>query len=183
MFYGTGISLFQFPDSSVSGSQSRPPITLPPGKLERNIKLPESYTTVPAVGVKTLELAVFETTYIEAFHDFLEDALSQEECWAQHATRNLDKEVGYTEVITWSSYHGSLKRSQSSTPVISGLLPLFYEKASSLAMVKHGMDMQLKATAHLNPGQIPVTAFDQPLFAIAKFVQWNWPLIHGETNP
>ena len=42
--------------------------------------------------------------------------------------------------------------------------------------------MQLKATAHLNPGQIPVTAFDQPLFAIAKFVQWNWPLVHGENK-
>ena len=38
-------------------------------------------------------------------------------------------------------------------------------------MVKHGMNMQLKATAHLNPGQIPVTTFDQSLFAIAKFVQ------------
>lgn len=112
----------------------------------------------------------------------MEEAFSQEECWAQHATGNLDKEVGYTDVITWSSYHGSLKRSQSSSPVISGLLPLFYEKASSLAMVKHGMDMQLKATAHLNPGQIPITAFDQPLFAIAKFVQWKWPLVHGETK-
>ena len=40
--------------------------------------------------------------------------------------------------------------------------------------------MQRQATAHLNPGQIPVTAFDQPLFAIAKFVQWSWPLVHGE---
>ena len=96
-----------------------------------------------------------------------------------HALSTVDKEVRITDVITWSSYHGSMNRPPSFSPVISGLLPLFYEKASSLAMVKHGMEMQRRATAHLNPGQIPVTAFDQPLFAIAKFVQWSWPLVHG----
>jgi len=74
-FHGTGTSLFQFPDSSVSGSQSRPPTTLPSGKPERNIKLPESYTTAPAAGVKTSELAVPETSYTEAFHGCLEEAL------------------------------------------------------------------------------------------------------------
>ena len=41
---------------------------------------------------------------------------------------------------------------------------------------------QRKATAYLNPGQIPITAFDQPLFAIAKFVQWNLLLVHGESR-
>lgn len=33
----------------------------------------------------------------------------------------------------------------------------------------------------LNPGQIPVTVFDQPLLAIAKYVQWKWPVTHGES--
>ena len=75
-----------------------------------------------------------------------------------------------------------MNRPPSISPVISGLLPLFYEKASSLAMVKHGMEMQRQATAHLNPRQIPVTAFDQPLFAIAKFVQWSWLRVHGESK-
>ena len=75
-----------------------------------------------------------------------------------------------------------MNRPPSIWPVISRLLPLFYEKASSLAMVKHGMEMPRQATGHLNPWQIPVTAFDQPLFAIAKFVQWSWPLVHGESN-
>ena len=35
---------------------------------------------------------------------------------------------------------------------------------------------------YLNPGQIPVTTFDQPLFALAKFVQWKWPDTHGENK-
>ena len=48
-------------------------------------------------------------------------------------------------------------------------------------MIKHGMDIQHKATHFLNPGQIPVTTFDQPLFALAKCVQWTWPNTHGES--
>ena len=39
-----------------------------------------------------------------------------------------------------------------------------------------------KATQYLNPEQIPVTALDAPLNALAKFVQWNWPRPHGESQ-
>jgi hypothetical protein len=47
-------------------------------------------------------------------------------------------------------------------------------------MIKHGMDILRQAIQYLNPGQIPVTTFDQPLFALAKAVQWKWPETHGE---
>ena len=47
-------------------------------------------------------------------------------------------------------------------------------------MVKHGMAVQKQAIEYLNPGQISVTTFDQPLFALAKFVQWKWPDTYGE---
>ncbi len=49
-------------------------------------------------------------------------------------------------------------------------------------MVKHGMEIVQQITDHLNPGQIPVTAFDQPLFALAKMIQWRWPDSHGENK-
>ena len=49
-------------------------------------------------------------------------------------------------------------------------------------MIKHGMDVQKWAIQYLNPGQIPVTTFDQPLFALAKLVQWKWPESHGEAK-
>ncbi|KAJ7394529.1 SUMO1 sentrin specific peptidase 1 [Desmophyllum pertusum] len=35
-------------------------------------------------------------------------------------------------------------------------------------MIKHGMNALKQATTFLNPGQVPVIAFDQPLFALAK---------------
>ena len=59
-------------------------------------------------------------------------------------------------------------------------MPLFYEKAASAAMVKHGMTVQFKVIQFLNPGQIPVTVVDAPLYALAKLVQWKWPNTHGE---
>ena len=34
--------------------------------------------------------------------------------------------------------------------------------------------------SHLNPGQVPVLACDQPLYAIAKKIQWTWPEKYGE---
>ena len=36
------------------------------------------------------------------------------------------------------------------------------------------------AVQHLNPGQVPVLAADQPLYALAKEIQWTWPATHGE---
>ena len=48
-------------------------------------------------------------------------------------------------------------------------------------MVKHGMGVQRQVIDYLNLGQIPVTTFDQPLFALAKLVQWKWPATHGES--
>ena len=75
--------------------------------------------------------------------------------------------------MTWSSYHASRIDKNEFNSAINQLMPLFYEKAATTAMIKHGMTVQQKATQFLNPGQIPVTAFDAPLFALAKMVQWK----------
>ena len=56
-------------------------------------------------------------------------------------------------------------------PCVCALHPLFYEKAATPAMIKHGMDVKKWTIQYLNPGQIPVTTLDQPLFALAKLIQ------------
>ena len=83
-------------------------------------------------------------------------------------------------IIAWAAYHALQQPPMEDSPSICALLPLFYEKAATPAMIKHGMDVQKQAIKYLNPGQIPVTTFDQPLFALAKYVQWKWPATHGE---
>eukprot|EP00732_Lithocolla_globosa_P004892 Lithocolla_globosa_v1_NODE_4732_length_1377_cov_11.537415.p1 type:complete len:225 gc:universal NODE_4732_length_1377_cov_11.537415:664-1338(+) len=57
---------------------------------------------------------------------------------------------------------------------------MFGEKAATFSMTKHGMEVIKKAIQFLNPGQIPVMECDQPLFALAKYVQWLFPTILGE---
>ena len=46
-------------------------------------------------------------------------------------------------------------------------------------MVKHGMSIIKRTTAHVNPGQTPVMTVDQPLFALAKMIQWEWSDDYG----
>lgn len=77
--------------------------------------------------------------------------------------------------ITWSSYHVQQKRGQRFEVSLSSLLPLFREQAHSVATIKHAMGSFKEAVGFLNPGQTPVIAVDQPLYALAKQIQWQWP--------
>ncbi len=75
-------------------------------------------------------------------------------------------------MISWAAYHAS-KQAPVSHPIpINILLPLFCESARTVAMVKHGMEVVSKVIEHMNPGQTPVFAMDQPLYAFAKQIQW-----------
>ena len=47
-------------------------------------------------------------------------------------------------------------------------------------MIRHSMTITMNAIQHLNPSQIPVLACDQPLFAIAKNIQWTWTAEFGD---
>jgi hypothetical protein len=60
------------------------------------------------------------------------------------------------------------------------LLPLFDDDSKSPAMIKHAMNIIKDSVDFLNPGQVPVIACDQPLFAVVKIIQWNFPQTLGE---
>ena len=111
----------------------------------------------------------------------LDYAREEENNWVNHALPLLEKtELASDDAIAWSAYHASLQPLVEDPPAKCALLPLFYEKSATPAMVKHGMNVLRQAIEFLNPGQIPVTTFDQPLFALAKLVQWKWPDTHCE---
>ena len=86
----------------------------------------------------------------------------------------------YTGQSLWSAYFSSHQVSVPKPPAIIALLPLFRDAAHSPAMVKHGMDIIQQITLWCNPNQIPVLTVDQPLYAIAKRIQWKWPEKYGE---
>uniref|UniRef100_UPI00358F24FE uncharacterized protein n=1 Tax=Myxine glutinosa TaxID=7769 RepID=UPI00358F24FE len=81
----------------------------------------------------------------------------------------------------WSAYHASRSDAVGSTEkCIEAMLPLFSDKAATPKMIRHGMDLVKKTTEFLNPQQIPIMAVDQPLFDIAKKMQWTFPELFGE---
>ena len=83
--------------------------------------------------------------------------------------------------ISWSAYHASIQKTEVPPAAINALLPLFMDSAHSIAMIKHFMTIVQAAIQHLNPGQVPILTADQPLFALAKQIQWTWPNQFGES--
>ena len=53
------------------------------------------------------------------------------------------------------------------------MLPIFKDKANTAPMIKHAMKLVKQGTPKLNPGQTPIITLDQPLYAIAKSMQWH----------
>ena len=101
--------------------------------------------------------------------------------WLTHVRETIRKdELDANEAISWAAYHARLQPEPEFMPSISALLPLFTEESKSVAMMRHSLDIVKKAVEHLNHGQKPVVAFDQPLFTLAKQIQWCWPERYGE---
>ena len=108
------------------------------------------------------------------FNGHLEEAKAEEMKWIENAVQLLAKnkfEDG--DSVSWAAFHAATQSDPVDPISVIALLPLFPEKSATIAMVKHGMEYLRKITNYLNPGQIPVMAFDQPLFALAKYVQWS----------
>ena len=60
---------------------------------------------------------------------------------------------------------------------------MFHDGAHSPTMVKHGMNIIKQVTVRINPGQIPVTTVDLPIYSITQQQQqnqWTWPDEYGE---
>ena len=99
--------------------------------------------------------------------------------WLKHVVLTLDSDGA--EYISWAAYHANLIDPAGSSKVaLTSLLPLFHHQANSVAMIRHSMDVVKAAISSLNPGQVPIITCDQPLYALAKQIQWNWPAVYGE---
>ena len=176
-FHGTGISLFQFPTSSSLG-ENQNDIKLALADTKKNHQLPDSFATVSAVALKTATVSVSLQSGVSSPKEGqMSGAFFKEKSWLDHAIQLLEKyEIEKGDTVAWSAFHASMLDVSAELPTtLTQLFPLFYEKAAMAAMIKHGMNVLCLATEFLNPGQIPVVAFDAPLYALAKFTQWKWP--------
>jgi len=106
--------------------------------------------------------------------------VEREHLWLQNTQVALQANSP-VENTSWAAYHTSQQSMPASRAICpTALLPLFLESAHTVAMIKHSMDVVMNAVEHLIPGQTPVVTYDQPLFALAKQIQWKWPQEYGE---
>ncbi|MES9882849.1 MAG: hypothetical protein ABW185_18430 [Sedimenticola sp.] len=184
-FHGTGISLFQHPDSETCGvKQTRVFDTSHSKKVQ---KLPMSYTFVPAISVKKGDPPVPEVSGLDhSGCSLVTEAVAEETSWCARISSIADTDISNDKEdihVSWAAYHASNELACTTDHVptaVSALLPLFPDDSKSIAMIRHSMDVVRDAVTILNPGQIPVIACDQPLFKLAKQIQWMWPETHGE---
>ncbi|XP_046544723.1 uncharacterized protein LOC124254923 [Haliotis rubra] len=178
-FHGTSISILQFPTTDNPGIVMEP-VTLNPDSSTDTPSLPDKYCIVPAVSCSIDALSVPEVIVTNA-SGVVERSQEEEKKWTLQSISLLQKDkLEKTDCISWGAYHASQQPEASTEAGVSCLLPLFDEKAATISMVKHGMGIIKEITAFCNPGQVPVMAVDQPLFALAKYVQWGWPNTFGE---
>ena len=62
------------------------------------------------------------------------------------------------------------------------MLLVFREHANTSVIIHPAMLLIQKQAEYLNPGQSPFMTPDQPLFALAKEIQWLKPDLFGEVK-
>lgn len=182
-FHGTGISLMQHPSVENEGTARAIPVMDENSQKRKRIQaLPAAYTNVPPVALTKSDPVVPHLTGpVTPEIPSPAPILAKENDWLEHVRELLKKpELDKDDFLSWASYHASLQQALTDPTTIVALMPLFLECAHSVTMIQHSMNVVKAAVEYLNPGQTPVLAMDQPLFAIAKTIQWNFPATHGE---
>ena len=101
--------------------------------------------------------------------DLLESlVLLKDEIWLQDASST-----------SWAVFHA---RSQSSSLYqdTSVMLQIFRHDSKSATNIRHLLDVLIKSIHYLNPNQTAVIGFDQPLYALAKKIQWFQLTAYGQ---
>ena len=177
-FHGTSISVFQHP-SKKNGGQKRQQLLFGPASVKSVPELPDTFTNIPPAHFKTKNPLPPNISLPEQATHIFTPQLALEYHWLEKVivTQEIDGEVN----LTWSAHHASSKRSPEFEVSLTSLLPLLRDQAHSVATVKHVMDKVRDVVDFLNPHyQVPVITADQPIYALAKQVQWQWPERYGE---
>ena len=103
--------------------------------------------------------------------------------WLNKINELLEKEkLEEKEYLSWSAHFASLQTAALSPTAITSLLPLFEENAHSKAMIQHSMKLVKDTIAFISLGQTPIIGMDQPLYTLAKQIQWERADIYGKCS-
>ena len=150
------------------GKASVKPLPVSYTNLDLDIALPKDLVqNIPDLGTSCHHFAAMRS---------LKEVLQEGYSWLETVRCSLAKQkLERNEWISWAAYYASKSDPPVTPPATSYMLPLFTESPNNPAMVWHAMKIIRDATAHINPGQTPVMEADQPLFTLAKKLQWKNP--------
>lgn len=193
-FHGTSISMYQLPTPTNTGTVRLYEKEILPEQLKSKKDVP-AFPTLPEFYslVKTAVLPCATPQITSPVSEDMEKKLINEEGvklqwlrekeWLNHVNNvRVSESCSVPLNISWSGFHATEADGQIVIPAIQALLPLFTDKSSSVSMLRHAINITMNITKHVNPTQVPVIAMDQPLYTLAKVLQWNWPDMYGENH-
>ena len=120
--------------------------------------------------------------HVRPTNNLVHSAKVKNEACVSHVAEVMQKgELIKGDVITWAGFNSQIRSDESIKPQAEvGILPLFPDKAASPSMMKHTMEIVKENTEFINAGQTSVLGADQPLYAIYKQLQWQFPESRSE---
>ena len=175
-FHGTSISLLQHKTSQDDGVVSNS-ISIEGLSTSKSVhNLPHYYTDVAPISTGVKGSPVPAGASVSLQRNDYKSHKEEEDRWLRNVHEILlDTEIEAPKNISWAAYHAHRYQRKDIIVSPSALLPFFHENAHSVAMIRHSMDRIRNAVDHINNGPVPVITFDQPLYTIAKQIQWKWP--------
>ena len=190
-YHGTSSCMIPFRATNDEG-QEFPPIPST-GNISQDSKklvpLPAEYTSVkdlyPAQFKNELWAPASPGYVSPTEFSSYDTAVTEEFQWLIIYAENLSSEFFNQNVYPpgWAAHHASQKRGIQTPPGINTILPLLRDKISTFNMQAHLMQLNMKWTALLNPGQTPVDVSDQPVYALTKQLQFRHPGIFSQYFP
>lgn len=178
-FHGSSVTVIQHPKIDAHDqNQKFRHINIERWSRAVNNNLPLSYTNVPPLG-RVVKDPLLRTVNTTCFNNSSFDL----DMWLKRSSEVVmsDRNEEQMERVSFAAFNSKLE-SREVIKSHSTLLPLFSEEIASPSMIKHLMDVVISITLKLNRDQTPVITGDQPVYAIAKQIQWRFPNSHGENK-
>ena len=135
-------------------------------------ELPLSYAVVPPAELDGGDIVLLLSEHpVRPRNDRITGATVKDQAWIDQVSDIiLNSTDPGQHIVTWAGFNANLLNEDTIKPkAIIGVLPLFPDKAASVPMVKHAMNIGKSVTEFLNPSQTPVIGMDQPTLLGSRF--------------
>ena len=163
----TAASINQHPTEHNQG-QPREKVMLNQNVLKLR-RLPDCYTEIKPFHLPN-DVSISHCTKPITSKQVEDTVLIEDEKWLQD-----------TNSSSWAVFHS---QSQPIRPCqdTSVMLPILPDNSKSPATIKYLLRVLMQSMHQLNPNQTAVIGFYQPLYALAKKIQWFQPAKYGQQN-